>query len=233
MRLAGSVVKLLEEVVSDNGAANELLIVHIDPAMKGFFSYASATEDDRVGRTSYINLFKACVEDEVKPLAERQAEVVQLFQKYKNDSRRRVSDQDRRSRRRRDDRRRGPRRLQLGGVRPLPPRTRAARRRTRAPPPDGLPDSEDDDGELSYHVELLDLIGMCAKGSNKETEEFAESFFSPTDLLTVLSERPAEELWTVDGGHKHPGLANELHAAAEKIDLDDEQDLGEERPGHA
>ena len=100
-----------------------------------------------------------------------------------------------------------------------------------APPPDGLPDSEDDDGELSYHVELLDLIGMCAKGSNKETEEFAESFFSPTDLLTVLSERPAEELWTVDGGHKHPGLANELHAAAEKIDLDDEQDLGEEQEG--
>ena len=87
VRLAGSVVKLLEEVVSDNGAANELLMadVHIDPAMKGFFSYASAEEDDRVGRTSYINLFKACVEDEVKPLAERQAEVVQLFQKYKND----------------------------------------------------------------------------------------------------------------------------------------------------
>ena len=66
VRLAGSVVKLLEEVVSDNGAANELLMadVHIDPAMKGFFSYASAEEDDRVGRTSYINLFKACVEDE-------------------------------------------------------------------------------------------------------------------------------------------------------------------------
>ena len=44
VRLAGSVVKLLEEVVSDNGAANELLMadVHIDPAMKGFFSYASA-----------------------------------------------------------------------------------------------------------------------------------------------------------------------------------------------
>ena len=59
--------------------------------------------------------------------------------------------------------------------------------REDAPPPDGLPDSEDDDGELSYHVELLDLIGMCAKGSNKETEEFAESFFSPTDLLTVPS----------------------------------------------
>ena len=31
-------------------------------------------------------------------------------------------------------------------------------------PPDGLPDPTNVDGDLNYHLELVDLLGMCAKG---------------------------------------------------------------------
>ena len=33
-------------------------------------------------------------------------------------------------------------------------------------PPDGLPDPTNVDGDLNYHLELVDLLGMCAKGPN-------------------------------------------------------------------
>ena len=31
-------------------------------------------------------------------------------------------------------------------------------------PPDGMPDPSNVDGDLNYHLELVDLLGMCAKG---------------------------------------------------------------------
>ena len=61
-----------------------------------------------------------------------------------------------------------------------------------APPPDGLPDPEADDSPLNYHLEAVDLIGMCAKGDNKVTEDFALGLFSLPDILEVLTETPQD-----------------------------------------
>jgi hypothetical protein len=36
---------------------------------------------------------------------------------------------------------------------------------------DGLPDPSNIDSDLNYHLELVDLLGMCAKGRNEYTEK--------------------------------------------------------------
>ena len=57
-----------------------------------------------------------------------------------------------------------------------------------AVPPDGLPDPSNVDGDLNYHLELVDLLGMCAKGRNPVTEEYCRRWFSEDDLFRVLSQ---------------------------------------------
>jgi hypothetical protein len=42
---------------------------------------------------------------------------------------------------------------------------------------DGLPDPSNVDSELNYHLELVDLLGMCAKGRNEYTEKYCRSLF--------------------------------------------------------
>ena len=80
-------------------------------------------------------------------------------------------------------------------------------------PPDGMPDPSNVDGDLNYHLELVDLLGMCAKGHtpkpnptpnpapnpnpnptrcakgrNPVTEEYCRRWFSEDDLFRVLSQ---------------------------------------------
>ena len=43
--------------------------------------------------------------------------------------------------------------------------------------------------------EVLDLLGMCAKGSNKVTEDYARSMFDARDIMTALTERPPADVW--------------------------------------
>ena len=65
---------------------------------------------------------------------------------------------------------------------------RRAVERGFAIPPDGLPDPTNVDGDLNYHLELVDLLGMCAKGRNPVTEEYCRRWFSEDDLFRVLGQ---------------------------------------------
>lgn len=52
--------------------------------------------------------------------------------------------------------------------------------------PDGLPDPLAVDEDLNYHLELVDLLGMCAKGRNDYTEKYCKDLFSEDDIMAVL-----------------------------------------------
>ena len=47
-------------------------------------------------------------------------------------------------------------------------------------PPDGLPDPTNVDGDLNYHLELVDLLGMCAKGPNPSLSLSLSLSLAPT-----------------------------------------------------
>ena len=63
-----------------------------------------------------------------------------------------------------------------------------AKRRGLTVQEDGLPDASRVDCDLNYHLELVDLLGMCAKGRNPVTEEYCRRWFSEDDLFRVLSQ---------------------------------------------
>ena len=51
---------------------------------------------------------------------------------------------------------------------------------------DGLPDPSRVDCALNYHLELVDLLGLCAKGRNEFTEKFCRSQISEEAVMRVL-----------------------------------------------
>ncbi len=141
------------------------------------------------GRAGFVLLLKALVEDEVKPLPARQDEVVRELRKL-------TEDQGDVAHvvlplYKRDD---GGYDVDAVFGMYVKDYTEALEGRW-APPPDGLPDPEADDSDLAYHLELLDLIGMCAKGSNKVTEDYARSKFGVPDIMRALTEQPPPEAW--------------------------------------
>ena len=69
-----------------------------------------------------------------------------------------------------------------------------AKRRGLTVQEDGLPDASRVDCDLNYHLELVDLLGMCAKGRNAFTEEYCKKWFSEDDIFKVLGELFKAEL---------------------------------------
>ena len=59
---------------------------------------------------------------------------------------------------------------------------------------DGLPDPERADCALNYHLELVDLLGMCAKGRNEFTERYCRQLFGADDVMKLLSAPSANTL---------------------------------------
>ena len=63
-----------------------------------------------------------------------------------------------------------------------------AKRRGLTVQEDGLPDASRVDCDLNYHLELVDLLGMCAKGRNEFTEKYVRAYFSEEDVMRVLGD---------------------------------------------
>ena len=63
-----------------------------------------------------------------------------------------------------------------------------AKRRGLTVQEDGLPDASRVDCDLNYHLELVDLLGMCAKGRNEFTEKYVRAVFSEEDVMRVLGD---------------------------------------------
>ena len=163
------------------------------------FDTHEATESDRggmlEGRDDYIQLLKAMVEDEIGPLPQRQEEVVRAIQTMRGAFREKLGEPT--------SRRSTVLFTAIDLVLPLHKTDggkydwqhvfelyledyKTALDKDWAPPPDGLPDPDADDSPLAFHLEVVDLVAMCAKGDMKNTEDFALSLFSLDDVLEVL-----------------------------------------------
>ena len=177
-RLNFWVGKLLEEVIVDNAEANKRLdVAHVDSVV-----HRMVLDGDR-GRTQYVAILKAIVEDELGPLPLRQVQVIEALTRVKEmceDVGQKESEvllfyQDESNNYLVDE---------VMGL------LKAERERVVANgwtfDEDGLPDPGEPDCALNYHLELVDLLGMCAKGRNEFTEKYSRTLFDEDDVMTIL-----------------------------------------------
>ena len=192
-RLNYWVGKLLEEILVDNSEANKRLEQsHIDRVVEQLV--IDVRDGRQAGRTQYILILKAMVEDEVQPLYERQQQVVEALQRvgdlaakhgvnandvlfYCQDEEN-VYQTDRVTGMYAEERER----VEASGV---------------SVDEDGLPDPSNIDCDINYHLELVDLLGMCAKGRNELTEKYSRDLFDEADMMRILSYQ-SESGWNVN-----------------------------------
>jgi hypothetical protein len=174
VRLNWWVGKLLEEIIVDNMEANKLLESrHIMTVVNRLVL------DGEKGRTQYVAILKSIVEDEVQPLPIRQEEVIEALQRVADPEHLREIDptasitvdqvketvllyyQDANND------------YRLESVLSLYSQERDdALRRGLTVEPDALPNPEErSDADLNYPLQLVDLLGMCAKARKHHRSE--------------------------------------------------------------
>ena len=191
-RLNYWVAKLIEEIIEDNSDANTRLEAsHIDRVVE--LLVLDRKRGYVEGRTQYLAILKAIVEDEVQPLYERQLQVVEALQKVPElAAMHQVAPEDVLLYYQSQDEATKDEYL-TGTVTGLYATERAnAEKRGITVDDDGLPDPTNVDCDLNYHLELVDLLGMCSKGRNKFTEKYSRELFDEKDVMAILCYQSAD-----------------------------------------
>ena len=167
--------RLLEEIIVDNSEANKQLEPqHVTLIVRRLML------DGNNGRTQLLQILKAMVEDDIQPLPLRQVQVIEELDYIRTHDPTRAAEvllyfQDENMK------------YRLGDVIKLYQKEKkAAEELGIKVDGDGLPDQSKVDGDLNYHLELVDLLGMCAKGRNEYTEKYCKALFDEDDVMTVL-----------------------------------------------
>lgn len=196
-RLNWWVAKLLEEIIVDNSEANRRLDgKHIDGVVQRLCA------DGVDGRAQYVAILKSVVEDDVQPLPLRQIQVVEALTKVRELAPSHNADPDAvlLFLRDADNKHRTEHVIGLYAAEKERAQQAAAQATAQAQvrgsasmqdlvaaativDHDGLPDPTNVDCDLNYHLEMVDLLGMCAKGRNEVTEKFCRALYDEVRII--------------------------------------------------